>query len=175
MTKKLILLSLFMTVSLAIVGCGSTNNNPETPTNSGEVNQDVKEPVGTEMFKVGDRVKMGNLEFKVNGVRSSKDGVVKINDGYKYLYIDITVENVGVKEESVSSIMQFSLKDKEGREQEMSISGDSKGSMDGPVPAGGRLNGEIAYEVLETLRSAELQIKGDLFSSGIAIIPITIP
>lgn len=121
----------------------------------------------SEVFAVGDAVRMGDLVVTVNSVRTSGGGdFLKPEPGHVFLLVDITVENRGTQAAHVSSLAQFALYDAEGYQQDMSIFTDTRGQVDGEIPPGRKIRGEIAWEVPRGARGLELAFDASLFGSG---------
>jgi hypothetical protein len=117
---------------------------------------------------------MGNLQFTVNGVRTSKgNDFIKPKDGNVYLYVSVTVENTGSSEEVVSSLMIFKLVDKEGVSHDIALAVDANGQVDGSLAAGRKMKGELTYEVPKNVKDYELEINPTL-GDGIAIVKLQI-
>ena len=68
----------------------------------------------------------------------------------------------------------FKLYDKDGRIQAFSMSAAQAVScaMDGTILAGGKMTGELGYEVFKGVQTFELVITPNLFSSKTAIVEI---
>lgn len=174
--KKIAAFLSIATIGMTLAACSVEDTNPEKVDKSDtveEVDSSTEDIVGTEVFNMGDTVKMGSLEYTVHGVRTDKGSdIFGADEGNKYVYIDVTVENIGNEEEHVSSLMQFSLVDMDGVSQDIAIGADGKGSVDGSIGSGRKLRGELTYEVNEGLSEAELEIDGALLSSGIAVFAL---
>jgi hypothetical protein len=178
--KKFLSLILVVLLMVAFIGC-SDNTTPEKVGNTDKTNEqgdtsgeDTQKTGENEIFKVGDTVKMGDLQFTVNGVRVSEGKTFKPDEGNVYLMVDITVENIGSEEESVSSLLMFKLVDKDGMGYDLAISDDQQGQLDGSLAAGRKMKGEITYEVPKTINAFELEIDPSLFGDGIAVFDITL-
>ncbi len=147
----------------------------EEPITEEKVEETIEETPKTEIFEIGDTIKMGNLQFKVNSVRTSEGGeFFKPDEGNLYLYVDITIENISNEEETISSILMFKIVDKDGRSYDMAIFGDTEGSVDGSLGAGRKMTGELSYEVSKNINEFELEINPELFGTGITIVRIPI-
>lgn len=130
-----------------------------------ESEPEVKKP---EIYNTGDSVKFDNLIITVNGIRESKGKFMTASEGNVLLLVDITAENTGDEEESVSSLMQTEMVDADGFSYNLTIAEDAKGSFDGSIGVGRKLRGEVAFEV--PAESATLEfIFSDPFKSGQAI------
>jgi len=158
-----------------LLGCESTNVPTQvTPSTASTPEQSTPK---TTTFKVGDTFKLGDLQYRVNGVRTTNgtNEYMKPKDGNTFLMIEITIENQGNADATISSMMSFRLTDKDGRSQDLSMEALSgaKGKLDGSIPPGRKMTGEVGYEVpTGSSKTYELEIKNDLFSNGTAIVSI---
>lgn len=125
------------------------------------------EPSTPELYNVGDSVKFDDLIITVNGVRESKGDLFKPKEGNVFIFVDVTAENKGTEEGSVSSMLQTEVVDGDGFNYTVALADGGKGNFDGAVGVGRKLRGEIAFEVP---KSATLEfIYSDPFKSGQAI------
>lgn len=140
--------------------------------------EDVKEEQTVEddkIFKVGDTVTMGDLEFTLNSVRFDGGGEYsKPDEGKKWLVVDCTVTNNGAEPTSISSMLMLSLYDSEHYSQKMTLLAETKGNFDGELGAGRTLRGEVAYEVDASETDWELIFEPNLFGFGQAIFKLDI-
>ncbi|WP_253199346.1 DUF4352 domain-containing protein [Clostridium tagluense] len=127
-------------------------------------------------FKVGDTVKLTNLQVKVNKVSIVKgDEYTKPAEGNEFFAVDCTVENISQKEQAISSVMMFKVVDKDGRAYEMSITGmvvAKAGQLDGSIGVGRKISGAYVVEVPKGTKGLELVFDASLFSSGQVIVKL---
>lgn len=155
---------------LALGSSDSEDNKPSKVESSDETSEAEKEAEQQEVFKVGESVKMGDLEFTVNGVKTDKGGDFnKPEEGNVFLIIDATINNTGKESSALSSLIMFKLYDSEFYEKDISIFADTKGSLDGELGAGRTMRGEIAFEVGKDETEWELIFEPNLFGFGQAI------
>ncbi|AFS79203.1 membrane protein [Gottschalkia acidurici 9a] len=173
--KKLLLSIITLVLGLALVACGR-DSTPEKVDNPDVENQSQsEESPKTEVFNIGDTIKMGDLQFTVHETRTSKGGdFIKAPEGIKYVYINTTVENTGSEEEAISSVMMFKLVDLEGTSHNIAIVEDAKGQVDGSLGAGRKVKGELVYKVPEDQNEFELEINPSLTGKGIGVVKITL-
>jgi len=119
-----------------------------------------------DVFKVGDAVKFNNLVITVNSVKDHNgNDFQKPDQGHVYKVLDITVENTGDKDEVVSSIANTSMADSDGYTYNIEIATFIKNQLDGSVPAGRKLRGQLVYEVPKNVAGLEFIFK-DPFRNG---------
>lgn len=177
--KGILLVILLMVFALAIAGCGETttpervdeNNNAEANDPDDDNNQE-EEASG---FGVGDKVKMGDLEFVVNSARWDEgDEYTSPDAGTMWIVVDVTIENQGSESEAISSLMMFELYDMDGYSQEMAYFVSTKGSLDGELGAGRKMSGELAFEVEEDHTEWEFIFAPNFLGFGQAIYDISV-
>lgn len=167
---SMFLLVLQLALTLLVIGCGTTVQ-PEKIENPGQ----TQPPPAQETFKIGETVKMGNLQFTLNGVRFDDGGdFFSPNDGERWLVFDCTLENLGSEPTAISSLLMFKLYDANDYAMGLAIGPDLKGSLDGELGAGRRMAGEIGFVVEETEQSWEFIFAPNLFGFGQAIYEINI-
>ncbi|GAG64650.1 unnamed protein product, partial [marine sediment metagenome] len=170
--KHQIYIILFVAFTLIfglVLACGEVETKPEKveelteeemiieePITEEKIEEVIEETPKTEIFEIGDTIKMGNLQFKVNSVRTSEgDEFFKPDEGNVYLFVDITIENISNEEENISSLLMFKIVDKDGRSYNIALLGEAKGSVDGSLGAGRKMTGELSYEVLKDINEFE--------------------
>lgn len=129
-------------------------------------------------YAVGETFKIGNLQYKINCVRTSDGAANKSmspKQGNTFLLIDLTIENQGVTDTEVRSMVGFKLRDTDGRSPAFSMGAAMvvKDAMDGTISAGGEIKGELGYEVLKGAQTFQLVITPYPLSSKTAIVHIT--
>lgn len=145
--KKLIVPMIVVMGILA--GCGeSTVEKVEGTGQEQEAKQEQKQK--QETFKVGDTVKFDGLNVTLSKVRESKGDEFMDPQNDKFLVIQLEIENTTDKAQTVSSMLQMNLVDKEGVSMDYSITGDEKGKLDGEIGPGRKMKGEIAFDVTES-------------------------
>ncbi|HHY83869.1 MAG TPA: DUF4352 domain-containing protein [Clostridiales bacterium] len=121
-------------------------------------------------FNIGDKIKMEDFVFVVNGTHEFKHDVLKPDPGKIYFVVDVTVENVGEDVLEVSPFMMFDLRDSEGNRYEQYYISDSKASPEGELAPGKKLRGDVLFEMAEEAKGLEFIIKTGYFKQGHAIV-----
>ena len=171
MKKLLIVLVLIAALALALAGCGETVTPEKVePGDPGEEN----ETPAAEKYAVGDTVKMGDLQFTLNGVRYEKGSEFwEPDEGTKWLVFDCILENKGSESEVISSLMMFKLYDADSYSKEIAMADNLKGSLDGELGAGRKMAGEVAFTVDEDESAWEFVFEPQVFGFGQAIYDIS--
>ncbi|HEX8230790.1 MAG TPA: DUF4352 domain-containing protein [Chloroflexia bacterium] len=123
---------------------GDAGDEPTPEGDSGDTNTG-------ELLAVGDTGESDGLEITVNSFRRTSNGLLSPSAGNEYLIINLTAANTTDEEQIVSSLLNFSVKDDggNGTDFDQSFTAGVETSLDGNVPAGEELTGEIAYEIPE--------------------------
>lgn len=143
---------------------GATSSNTGTNVND---NQTTATSTTAKHFKAGDQVKVGDTYIvTVNSVKTSKgDEILQPKAGNVYLIVDVTVKNISSKEQDLSSLLQFTLKDATGQKYDETIVTNAT-PPDGKIEAGDQVRGQIAYEVPSAQKSFTLAFEADIISGG---------
>lgn len=89
-----------------------------------------------------------DLIITVNSIKDDQgDDFLKPAEGKVYKIVDVTVENKGTEEAVVSSMLNTSLSDNDGYNYNVAFTTSIENQLDGSVPAGRKLRGQVAYEV----------------------------
>ena len=100
------------------------------------------------IFEVGDIINFGDLEFCVNGITNKK--------GSKSIFIEVSIKNNGNIDREISSLLMFGLQDEFQRSQTINLIVPPKGNVDGVIPPGKTLVGELPYIVQEEVKAYKL-------------------
>ena len=144
----------------ALSGGGATDGGPDDTGTAGS---------GSNRVGVGQPVEVGDLTFTVLAIRDVPgDEFIAPDPGNRFLGVQIEAVNNTDEAEVVSSLAQFSLRDGTGQQYDQAITTSEVASLDGDVLPGGRLRGEIVYEVPLTATGLELVIS-DLFGEPVSV------
>jgi len=172
-TRKLLVGLLIGLLIVSLVGCGETTTPEKVDSDTTSQEAEAQKPKAPETFSVGEQIKMGDLIFTVNSVRDSKgDDFFKPEEGHIYKIVDVTLENIGEKSASISSMLMFSMSDADGYKYNITIAPGTKGSVDGELQPGRKLRGEVAFEVPKDAEGLELLFEPNVFGFGQAIVKI---
>lgn len=175
----LILLLLSSGILLYISGCGALNTHIQPSSSQSQMKQISTSSSTTKQatFVVGETFKIGDLQYKLNSVRTSNGNANCVKPpkfGKTFLLLDLTIENQGSADVEVRSMIGFKLYDKDGRNQAFSMSATQAvtRAMDGTLSAEGKMTGELGYEVSKGAQTFKLVIYPNPFSSITAIVEI---
>ncbi|MDS0258141.1 DUF4352 domain-containing protein [Haloarcula sp. S1CR25-12] len=123
------------------------------------------------VYDTGDTAAYEDTRLTVNSFRTSTgSGYFTPETGNEYVIPDVTVENTGSEELTVSTLLQLSLKDDVGRSYDTSLAGstvlDREFSQGSPIAPDSRRRGEIAFEAPRGQSPLYLVMDFDYFSEG---------
>ncbi|MDK2902286.1 MAG: hypothetical protein PWQ93_205 [Clostridiales bacterium] len=187
--KKLFILLTVATLVVVTIACTTTTTTPEkvgtkdttapetTTANEVSESETGTKPAESTTYKMGDIIKMGDLQLTVNSAEIVAPDKINepLDTNNQFLFIDITIENIGQESTSISSMLMFKAVDKDGRSQSMTFHTEQKGTLDGELGAGRKMTGQIVFEVPKDTKPAdyELIFEPDILRFGQAIIKLT--
>ena len=159
------LLTLLGVLALVIMACGGSSANAGTSVGTSGNNSSNSN--SSKHFKVGDQVKVGDTFIvTVNSFKTNPgDDIFKPKSGNQFVVVDVTLKNVGSKEQDISSLFQFTLKDATGQKYTETIISNVT-PPDGKLAAGDLLKGQIAYEVAASQHDFTFAFEADIISGG---------
>jgi len=108
-------------------------------------------PTPTEEARADLTHQVGDARVTPNGWREDPGGqFFKPAGGYKWIVVDLTVENTGDDEYAMSTLLQMQMRDGEGRTYGIAIGPKLQGSLDVVIPVADKVRGEVAFEVPAT-------------------------
>src|SRR5699024_4020164 len=178
--KKVLFLCFALFISISLVACGeaevkeldnieeeTTNSKDNEDQNENQKDQEVADDENKK-YEVGDTVEFDGMEITLNEVRIEEGGQFDTPENDQFIVANLTVENMTDEEQLVSSIMNIELKDDEGYAYNTTfLTEGTKGQLDGSIESGGKLTGEIPFDVA-TSETYELNYSY-LLKSGKAI------
>ena len=104
-----------------------------------------------EIFSVGEQIEISGLVIQLLGVSYlSGTDFVKPKEGYKFVSVDVQVENQGDSVQEITSIVQMYLKDNTGEKYTFHLGAQSvidSGLPDDELQPGERIRGQIGFQV----------------------------
>ncbi len=103
---------------------------------------------------IGEAVTVNNLVITVNGTEAIEaDGFIAPDEGYVFLGVDVTIQNTGEQDDTISDILSMYLTDITGHHYEIDISAaaatDETRAFKRDVAAGGETSGLVSFQVPE--------------------------
>ena len=104
-----------------------------------------------EIFSVGEEIEISGLVIQVLGVSyPSGSEIIKPKEGYKFVSVDVQLENQGESVQEITSIVQMYLKDNTGEKYTFHLGAQSiidSGLPDDELQPGERIRGQIGFQV----------------------------
>jgi Domain of unknown function (DUF4352) len=170
----LVLIGIGAIVGFALVSGGDTRapqssaNEPapaegREPTQQEEAKSaETSQPPTEQELDVGDSVEVEGIEATLNEVRvlpdTDLDRPVQ-NPDNRFLAADVTFENGSEGAVSVSSLLEFVLKNEEGYSASQAVHTQQRELAEGEVAPGEKASGEIVYEVPPESRGLQLDYR----------------
>ncbi|SHJ05888.1 DUF4352 domain-containing protein [Desulfosporosinus lacus] len=171
------LLVLLVPMLIFLLGAGALTTQAHTNSPQFQKQQTALIPQ-QEAYALGEAFKIGNLQYRINDIRTSDvSGYDRsAREDNTYLFINLTIENQGSTDIEVRSMIGFKLTDLFGKKQNSSIKAIPvfKDAIDGTIKAGGRMTGELGYEVLNRTQTFNLMVIPDPLSSKTVIAKVRI-
>lgn len=146
-----------------------------SPTDTAEATPTSETP-STSARAVGETVSMGDLDHTLHGVRFSPgDDFSTPEPGTRWLVADIEVTNNADEPAAISSALMWTLNDPDNRSEDVTYTGDERGSLDGELGPGRSMRGEIAFAVDAEHSNWELIFSPEMLEFGQAIYEIPAP
>ena len=121
------------------------------------------------VHKVGEAVKLGDVEVVVHGVTDPFDSgnpVVKAPAGSRHVAVDVEAKNLSSKPQVFSAFSQFDLKDAAGKSYVAIPLPRNVPSFGGEAPPGGALRGLAVFQVPEGSQATQIVFKNPLVTEG---------
>jgi len=156
---------------------GTTAEVEKVEAETTTLSEETEEKAETNIFKIGDTFKIGDLQFTINSVRTSETDKYSnkpSEEDYIFLFIDTTIENLGNEETYIHPDNNFRLVDKNGRDYSF-VWAEGEGSIEGILAPGRKIAGEQSYGIPKDINEYELEVFNyEVPGSEVAIVGISI-
>jgi hypothetical protein len=120
--------------------------------------------------KIGQPLTLGDTVLTVNSVNRTTDGNLAPSAGDEYAMLNVTVENKGTQDLTLSGLLSFSLTDSAGADQSYAIGAKYSNMFDtatggSGIKAGQKVTGELGYEVKQGNKDLTLKFTPDILNS----------
>jgi type II secretory pathway pseudopilin PulG len=136
---------------IAVAASGGGGNAGGSDTDQSQSEQQSGQGEGQEQgqrkLTVGQPANVGDAEVTLQGVRRLSHDFLPPDPGFQYVALDFTVVNTGDDEYNLSTLLQFEILDSDSRKYDVTIHPDTQGTLDGTIPTGGTVRGEVVFEV----------------------------
>jgi len=128
------------------------------------------------VFDIGDIVELSGLAIQILDV-SYPDGVgvVQPKEGYKFVGLDVQIENRGEIVKEITSVVQMYLKDSTGQKYTFHLGSQSildSGLPDDELQPGERVRGQIGYQIPTNVSGLIFVFDAEVFGFGKAFISL---
>lgn len=134
-----------------LMGIGEVSVNLGTTPVAMNPPQDLNLAQSQEVYSIGDQIEISNLAIQVLGVSyPAGTDFVKPKEGFKFVSVDVQVQNLGDTVQEISSIVQMYLKDNTGEKFTFHLGAQSiidSGLPDDELQPGERIRGQIGFQV----------------------------
>jgi hypothetical protein len=129
-----------------------------------------------EIFSVGEQIEISGLVIQVLGVSyPSGTDFVKPKEDYKFVSVDVQVENQGESIQEITSIAQMYLKDNTGEKYTFHLGAQSiidSGLPDDELQPGERIRGQIGFQVPTDAEGLIFVFDAEIFGFGKVFITL---
>ncbi len=129
-----------------------------------------------EIFSVGEQIEISGLVIQVLGVSyPSGTDFVKPKEDYKFVSVDVQVENQGESVQEITSIVQMYLKDNTGEKYTFHLGAQSiidSGLPDDELQPGERIRGQIGFQVPTDAEGLIFVFDAEIFGFGKVFISL---
>jgi Domain of unknown function (DUF4352) len=172
MKRRFTIVGLLLLVIGALMACGASNNTGT----AAQVSSPAKaaatptKPVVAKHFTVGETVKVGDTwQVVVKSVTDNAGSTYQKPTKGTFMEVTVQLTNISNAEQTISSAVNFTLRDSNGQEYTETIAMDDSGNAntppDGKVEAGQPIQGVFAYDVPVKTKFT-LAFAPDMLSSG---------
>lgn len=169
MIKKILIGLGILFVVLIIIG--ASGGSKSEPKKVGENSNNSKTQEKQTVYKVGDKIELGNVILTVNSVETSTSGqYTQPSEGNQWIDLNLTIENTGSKQEFITTLGQMFVLDDKNNQFQVAVTGKrlaNPGSqgLDGAIVAGAKKTDWVGFEVPKSSTGLKLQYNASFFSN----------
>lgn len=153
----------------AIASSGSDSKKVGTSSDATDTTDQQEQP-SQDVYKVGDKVQMGDVILTVNNVETS-DGAqyTTPSEGNQWIDVNMTIENTGSTQQFITTMGQMFVIDSDNNQYQVAVTGkrlENAGSagMDGALVAKAKKTDWVGFEVPKTATGLKLQYNASFWS-----------
>lgn len=131
-----------------------------------------------QMYKVGDKVQMGDVILTVNKIETSQGGqYTKPASGNQWIELNLTIENTGSNQEYITTLGQMFVTDKDNNQYQTTVTSkrmESPGSLglDGALIAKAKKTDWVGFEVPKTATGLKFQYNASFWSNKSIVVDL---
>lgn len=95
---------------------------------------------------IGDMQTFDGLAITLNDVEYVTEATFGPENDH-FVVLDLTIQNTTNEPKHISTLMQMELQDSDGYKHDVALYVDGKGTLDGEIPAGDTIRGQVAFDV----------------------------
>lgn len=166
-------------VVIIIVAVSQGNNTPTKIGENNNTSNNTTDNTNTapQVFKIGDKIKIGDTTLTVNEIADNVDSgnpYIKPTDGKRYLAVNVKVDYSGSTSEYTSSL-DFKLKDADAYKYDSTYLEIKSPQLQGStVKSGDSLRGWITFEIPNSSKGLQLIYQPGFFSTNQAVVDLGI-
>lgn len=164
-------------VLLIVIGIiASAGSGAKKVGTSGNPSVSSTEQSQPQIFKVGDKVQLGDVVLTVNSVVDSKGGqYTKPQTGNKWVNLNITVENTGKQQEYITTLGQMFVIDGDNNQYQVAVTDKSMENpgvvtLDGALLASSKKTGWVGFEVPTAATGLKFQYNASFYNDKSIIV-----
>lgn len=164
-------IALLVIMVIGVIGSmGSDSKKVGSNSGSTETSNTAKQPA-QEMYKIGDKVQMGDVILTVNKVETSQGAqYTKPSEGNQWVDVNMTIENTGSSQQYITTMGQMFVIDADNNQYQVAVTGKrlaNAGSlgMDGALVAKAKKTDWVGFEVPKTSKGLKFQYNASFFSN----------
>ena len=145
-------------VLVFLAGCGGD-----------ESSKDDAAPSATEIRRIGELVKLGNVEVIVHGIKDPFDAgnpAVKAPPGSRQVAVEVEVKNLSSNRQLFSPFSQFELRDSTNRTFNAIPLPRTVPTFGGEAPPGAAQRGLVVYQIPEASTGLQIVFQNPLITEG---------
>jgi hypothetical protein len=159
-----------------LIGLGEVSVNLGTTPVAMNPPQDLRLTQQQEIYQIGDLIEISDLVLQVLGVSyPGGTDIVKPKEGYKFVAVDVQLENQGSSPQEITSIVQMYLKDTTGQKYTFHLGAQSiidGGLPDDELQPGERIRGQIGFQVPNETDELIFVFDAEIFGFGKVFITL---
>jgi hypothetical protein len=159
-----------------LLGIGEVSVNLGSTPVSMNPPQDLNLAHRQDIYSIGEQIEISGLVIQVLGVSyPAETEYIKPKEGYKFVSVDVQVENQGETIQEISSIVQMYLKDNSGQKYTFNLGAQSiidRGLPDDELQPGELIRGQIGYQVPANTAGLLFVFDADIFGYGKVFIAL---
>lgn len=131
-----------------------------------------------EVYKLGDKVQMGDIILTVNKIQTSQGGqYLKPSSGNQWIELNITMENTGSNQEYIATMGQMFVIDKDSNQYQTTVTAkrmENPGSLglDGALIAKAKKTDWVGFEVPKTATGMKFQYNASFWGNKNIIVDL---